>query len=182
MSWWESEASAAFVAAVLTDGFNPALAGELSDRVTEYLGREQKRRLHKRDQASVDCTLLAEAARAILALKQKTHQAVGEAAGQLLDRVVRDLPRFHRLLVKKVVEKLPLPWDAKLAAIARGLQVIGIWICLVGDRLEQCECLRMLGIAVVKEQAEQAVKELLDATERDLQDAARRLAGTSVSR
>jgi hypothetical protein len=63
LSWWESEASAAFVAAVLTDGFNPALAGELSDRVTEYLGREQKRRLHKRDQASVDCTLLAEAAR-----------------------------------------------------------------------------------------------------------------------
>jgi hypothetical protein len=173
-SWWESTASAAFVADVLTDGLNATLAGALSDRVTQYLGVEEKQRLYRRlrrwRRKGVDCELLAEAARAVLRLKRQAHELVGEAVSDMFDRLLRDLSRFQRLLVKKVVAKLPLPWDVKLAAIARGLQVIGIWMCLVQELpLERCPCLQMLSVALVKERIEQEIKDLLDATQRDLQ-------------
>jgi hypothetical protein len=169
-SWWESTASAAFVTDVLTDGLNPALAGELADRVTQYLGAAGKRRLRRRRRKGVDCQLLAEAARAVLDLKRQTHELVGEAVGQLFDRLVRNLSQFQRLVIKKVAAKLPLPWDVKLDAIARGLQVIGIWMCLVQDLpLERCPCMEMLSVTLVKERIEQEIKDLLDATQRDLQ-------------
>ena len=61
-SWWESTASPAFVAEVLTKGLNAALAGELSDRVIQYLGARGKLR---RRGSGVDCELLAAAARAV---------------------------------------------------------------------------------------------------------------------
>jgi hypothetical protein len=169
-SWWTSEASAAFVADVLIDGLNPALAGQLSDRVTQYLGEAEKRRLRRRSRKRVDFELLAAAARAVLRLKQQTHDLVGEAVSEMFDRLVRELSRFQRLLVKKLAAKLPLPWDVKLAAIARGLQVIGIWMCLVQDLpLERCPCMRMFSVTLVRERIEQEIKDLLDATQRDLQ-------------
>jgi hypothetical protein len=155
---------------VLIDGLNPALAGQLSDRVTQYLGEAEKRRLRRRSRKRVDFELLAAAARAVLRLKQQTHDLVGEAVSEMFDRLVRELSRFQRLLVKKLAAKLPLPWDVKLAAIARGLQVIGIWMCLVQDLpLERCPCMRMFSVTLVRERIEQEIKDLLDATQRDLQ-------------
>jgi hypothetical protein len=130
------------------------------------------RRLRRR-RKGVDCELLATAARAVLRLKQRTHELVGEAAGKSLERAVGELPRFHRLLVQKVAAKLPLPWDVKLEAIARGLQAIGIWTCLVqGLPLDRCRCLLMRVVAAVKERIEEEIEELLDATEQDLRRAA----------
>jgi hypothetical protein len=169
-SWWTSEASAAFVADVLIDGLNPALAGQVSDRVTQYLGEAEKRRLRRRSPKGVDCELLAAAARAVLRLQRQTHDLVGEAVSEMFDRLVRELSRFQRLLVKKLAAKLPLPWDVKLAAIARGLQIIGIWMCLVQDLpLDRCPCLQMFSVTLVRERIEQEIKDLLDATQRDLQ-------------
>jgi hypothetical protein len=131
------------------------------------------RRLRRRRRKGVDCELLATAARAVLRLKQRTHELVGEAAGKSLERAVGELPRFHRLLVQKVAAKLPLPWDVKLEAIARGLQAIGIWTCLVqGLPLDRCRCLLMRVVAAVKERIEEEIEELLDATEQDLRRAA----------
>jgi hypothetical protein len=69
-SWWTSTASAAFIADVVTQGLHPAVAGELADRVTQYLGTEGKRQPRRRHRKGVDCELLAEAARAILGLKR----------------------------------------------------------------------------------------------------------------
>jgi hypothetical protein len=167
-SWWGSVASAAFVADAITEGLNGALAGELSDRVTQYLGRGEKRRLRRRGRG-VDCELLAAAARAVLRLKREAHELTGEAVAEMFDRLVRNLSRFQRTIVKKVAAKLPLPWDVKLEAIARGLQVIGIWSCLVQEiPLERCPSLRMLSLTLVKERIEQEIKDLLDATQRDL--------------
>jgi hypothetical protein len=171
-SWWGSTASAAFVAEVLTEGLNAALAGELSDRVTDYLGGSEKRRLRRRLRRrgpGVDCELLAAAARAVLRLKREAHELTGEAVSELFDRLVRNLSQFQRMLVKKVAAKLPLPWDAKLEAIARGLQIIGIWSCLVQEiPLERCPSLSMLSLTLVKERIEQEIKDLLNATQRDL--------------
>ena len=172
-SWWTSTASAAFIADVVTQGLHPAVAGELADRVTQYLGTEGKRQLRRRRRKGVDCELLAEATRAILRLKRRAHEMVGEAVAEMFERLVRELPRFQRLLVRKLAEKLPLPWDVKLAAIVRGIQVVGVWICVVQELpLGDCPCLQMMGGAELRERIEQEIQELLDATRRDIERAA----------
>ena len=81
--------------------------------------------------------------------------------------------RFQRLLVRKLAEKLPLPWDIKLEAIVRGIQVVGIWMWVVQELpLEDCPCLQMMGGAELKARIEQEIRELLEATQRDLERAA----------
>lgn len=158
-----SEEVASVLADVLTEGVRPTLADRLASRVVDYMGSSW--RLPKR-WGSGDCRLLAETARAVLDLKKKAHEAVGEGISRLLPP---DTPRFHRTLVKRIAEKVPLPWDAKLEAIARGLQVIGIYLCFVRNvPLEHCACLRMLGPQLVKEQVKRYIEDLLEETERDL--------------
>ena len=102
----------------------------------------------------------------MLDFKKKGHELTGKAAARLLPN---GTPRFHRMLVRKIAERVPLPWDVKLEAIARGLQVIGIFMCMVGNvPLERCACLRMLGPQLAKEHVKQYVEQLLEDTERDL--------------
>jgi hypothetical protein len=130
----DSEAAATLLADILTDGVKPTLADRVTDRVVDYLGWPGARYQRRRRWTKIDCQLLADTAQAILDLKRRSHELVGIAVEQLLPP---DTPRFHRHLVRKIGEKLPLPWDAKLAAIARGLLVYGIWMCMVQDRLER---------------------------------------------
>jgi hypothetical protein len=157
---------ATLLADVLTDGLIPSLADRVADRVADYLGWAGRRRLRRRRWRAVDCRLLAQTARAVLDLKHKLHEVTGEAVSRLLPP---NTPRFHRMLVKKIAEKVPLPPDVKLEAIARGLQVIGIFMCVVQDLpLEHCACLRMLGAQLVNEQAKRHVEDLLEETWRDL--------------
>jgi hypothetical protein len=156
------------VADALTDGISAAIASRVAGRVVDYLGRLGVYRLRRRRRnwGGVDCQALAASARAILALKKKTHELTGQAVSALLPD---GTPHFHRVLVKKIAEKVPLPWDVKLEAIARGLQVIGIWMCLVQNLpLERCPCLQMYGVALFKERVEQEIEELLEETRRDL--------------
>jgi hypothetical protein len=166
--WSGSEAAATALADALTDGISGAIAGRVANRVADYLGRLGAWRLRRqRRWAAVDCQALGDSARAVLALKQKAHELTGQAVSALLPE---GTPRFHRILVRKIAEKLPLPWDVKLEAIARGLQVIGIWMCLVQNLpLEHCPCLQMYGVARFKERIEQEIEDLLEETRRDLQ-------------
>ena len=91
----------------------------------------------------------------------------------MFERLVRELPRFQRLLVRKLAEKLPLPWDVKLEAIVRGIQVVGIWICVVQEvPLENCPCLQMMAGAELRERIEQEIQKLLDETRQDMERAA----------
>src|SRR4029453_1135623 len=74
----------------------------------------------------------------VRALKAKLHEVKGELVSRLLPE---DPPRFHRMLVRKIAEKVPLPPDVKLAAIARGLMVLGIFMCVVQNlRRDRCAC------------------------------------------
>jgi hypothetical protein len=173
-AWSGSEAAATALADSLTDRISSAITSRVADRVVDYLGLAGAYRLRwqRRRWAAVDCQALAHTARAVLALKRKTHELTGEAVSALLPE---GTPRFHRTLVKKIAEKLPLPWDAKLEAIARGVQVIGIWMCLVQNLpLERCACLQMFGVALFRERVEQYIEDLLEETRRDLQGRAAR--------
>lgn len=167
--WSGSDAAATALADALTDGVSSAIASRVANRVADYLGRLGAWRLRRqrRRWAAVDCQALADSARAVLALKQKTHELTGQAVSALLPE---GTPHFHRMLVRKIAEKVPLPWDVKLEAIARGLHVIGIWMCLVQNLpLEHCPCLQMYAVARFKERIEQKIEDLLEETRRDLQ-------------
>jgi hypothetical protein len=151
---------------VLADGLRPTIGDRVADRVVDYLGWSGRWRLRTRRWSGVDCRLLAQTAKAVLDLKRKLHDVTGEAVSRLLPS---DTPRFQRMLVKKIVAKVPLPPDIKLEAIARGLQIIGIFMCIVGNvPLERCACLRMLGPQLIKEQIKRYVEDLLEETKRDL--------------
>jgi hypothetical protein len=154
------------LADVLADGLRPTIADRVADRVVDYLGWSGRWRLRTRRWSGADCRLLAQTAKAVLDLKRKLHDVTGEAVSRLLPP---DTPRFHRMLVKKIAAKVPLPPDIKLEAIARGLQIIGIFMCIVGNMpLERCACLRMLGPQLIKEQIKRYVEDLLEETKRDL--------------
>src|SRR6266545_3958503 len=75
-------AAAGFAADLVVGGINAALAARLTDRVADYLSAWEMRRLRWRRHKGIDCELLAQAARAVLRLKERTHELVGEAAGK----------------------------------------------------------------------------------------------------
>jgi hypothetical protein len=166
----QTDAAATLLADVLADGLRPTIADRVADRVVDYPGWSGRWRLRTRRWNGADCRLLAQTAKAVLDLKRKLHDVTGEAVSRLLPP---DTPRFHRMLVKKIAAKVPLPPDIKLEAIARGLQIIGIFMCIVGNvPLERCACLRMLGPQLIKEQIKRYVEDLLEETKRDLKGVA----------
>jgi hypothetical protein len=165
------------MADVLIDGFEGAVA----DRVVDYLGALGHLRLkwRARSWAAANCQVLADTAQAVLDFKAELHAAVGDAASELVAQLVRhladqDVPPFALELVKKIAAKVPLPPDAPLAAIARGLQLIGIYLCLFLARLDTCPCLLMFGRYQAMEQAKERLRtdlrKLLNQTAHDLYD------------
>ena len=115
----------------------------IAERVTDYLGRAGMLSLRIRSWNATMCRQLAAAAKAVLALREAAHRAVGTVSSWMLPS---ETPRFCRKFVEKVAAKVPLPWDSHLAAVARGLQIIGIYECIIkGFPVTSCACLQMMG-------------------------------------
>lgn len=153
--------TAALLADILVDGLDSAV----SSLVVEYLGKRASSRLRRR-LSGENCQPIADAAKAVLDLCDRSHEIVGRAIGDLLPPDTSDLGRE---LTSKVAEKIPLPWDEKLKAVARGLQLIGIFACMV-QRLTpaQCPCLVMLVTDTSKEVVKDKVCELIASARREL--------------
>ncbi|KAB1930796.1 hypothetical protein F8271_27120 [Micromonospora sp. ALFpr18c] len=123
--------------------------------MTEYVAEETWKRLFGRRRRR-RCKLLAQTAGAVLAGKQMLHGLVGAVAAWLAslfggDRVVQSIAR-------QLASNIPLPPDAKMVATARGLQVIGVLLCLFnGDDLRRCQCF----IDLALEEAKTQVKKIL---------------------
>jgi len=65
---------------------------------------------------------------------------------------------------------IPLPIDAKMIAVARGVQVAGILLCVMEGRdLDKCECFIDLALA----EAQERVKQVLIAAMSDWTELAR---------
>ena len=62
-----------------------------------------------------------------------------------------------RAFTEELASKIPLtPLDAKMVAVARGVQVTGILLCVMDDRdLTKCECFIDLALAETKERVNQ---------------------------
>ncbi|MFD0782424.1 hypothetical protein ACFQZ8_00575 [Micromonospora azadirachtae] len=97
------------------------------------------------------CKLLAQTAATVLAGKKMLHDWVGGVAGWLAallggDRVVQSFAR-------QLASNIPLPPDAKMVAAARGLQVVGVLLCVLnGDDLRRCQCFIDLALEETKTQ------------------------------
>jgi hypothetical protein len=130
------EEVASFCADSLKDGGTAAIA----DRAAAYVTDETWKLLLKKHRRK-DCSDIAELARAILEGKEQLHHAIGRAADGLLGFFGRS--RIERTFARELSSRIPLPWDAQLAAAARGLQIAGIYLCFIGNReLTDCACLR----------------------------------------
>ena len=161
-SGWQDH-QAALLADVLTDGVDSAVA----DRVVDYLGSFGKVKLRTRKWDSRACAELAQTARAVLALKEKVHETVGKTFSSAA--LPSDTSQFHRKLTEKIAAKIPLPGDSELEAIARGLQIVGIFECVIKTLpMTSCACLRMLGGQMAEDEAKERVEELICETREDL--------------
>lgn len=61
-----------------------------------------------------------------------------------------------RAFTEELISNIPLPFDAKMIAAARGVQVAGILLCLMDNRdLTKCECFIDLALAETKERVNQ---------------------------
>lgn len=148
--------AAAFCADSLSDGWQEAV----TDRITDYAGPTWERlmRSHRRR----NCKALARIARSILEAKAQIHNLVGHATGWVVKKL--GAGGAAQAFADELASKIPLPIDAKMIAVARGVQVAGILLCVMDNRdLARCECFIDLTLAETKERLQQ----ILDAAMSD---------------
>ena len=161
-SGWQNH-RAELLADVLTDGVDKAIA----KRVVDYLGSFGKIQLRAQRWDGKACEELAQTAREVLALKKKVHDRAGKVFSSAA--LPPDTPRFHRKLTEKIAAEIPLPGDSELEAIARGLQIVGIFECVIKQLpITSCACLRMLGGQMAQDEGKERVEELIRETREDL--------------
>lgn len=126
--------AADYCADVITDSWQGAVA----NRATEYIDAELWNRLF-RSRRKKHCHTLAQMAAAILTGKDLMHAILG-AAGGWVARVL-GANKLEQTIVKDLASKILLPTDAKMVAVARGIQLTGILLCLASEHdLTTCQC------------------------------------------
>jgi hypothetical protein len=151
------EKAAEYCADVVTEEWREAVASQATDYLVtpeawDRLFRSRRRR---------HCTVLAQIAAQMLALKQKIHDLFGWLIALLVS--VFGINDAEKTFVKELASRMPLPPDAKIIAVARGVQVTGILLCLgQGDELTRCQCFIDLALSESKTRVK---KLLLAATE-----------------
>jgi hypothetical protein len=129
-------------------------AATVADRASTYVTARTWERLRRR--GSRQCAGLAGLARAILDGKKQLHDLVGWSAGRLVGLL--GLGRLEQRLAQELAAQLPLPIDAQAAAVARGLQVTGVYLCVLDGRdLERCECLKDLALAETQDRLKEVL-------------------------
>jgi hypothetical protein len=107
-------------------------------------------------------------AREILHAKDQIHKLAGDLAGDAASVVgVRGAALNF---TQELVANIPLPIDVKMIALARGVQVAGVLLCVMDNRdLTKCECFIDMAMTETKEQ----VKRMLLAAMSDWTNLAR---------
>lgn len=140
--------TARFCADSVSSGWQEAVA----DRITGYAQTTWERL--SRSRRKRNCQALARIARSILEAKTQIHKAAGKLFGWAVGALGSGGPA--RAFTEKLMSNIPLPIDAKMVAVARGVQVAGILLCVMDDRdLTECECFIDLALAETKERVNQ---------------------------
>lgn len=147
-----AEAAAEFCAGVLTDGWQKAVAEKITVKYVTKATWEGLSRKHYIER----CAALARFAAAILDGKKNLHGIIGRVVAWIVARLQGN--RFEQALVGELAKKIPLPYEAKVVAVARGIQIVGILLCVIEGRdLARCECFVDLAV----NEAKTRIKELL---------------------
>jgi hypothetical protein len=93
-------------------------------------------------------------ARSILDAKTQIHRVVGTLFGRAVSALVASDPA--RAFTEELASNIPLPSDIKMIAVARGIQITGVLLCIMDGRdLTKCECFIDLALAETKERVNQ---------------------------
>ncbi|GAA5154353.1 hypothetical protein GCM10023321_26030 [Pseudonocardia eucalypti] len=145
------KAAADFCADVFKDGAVEATAERVADHVTKETWNRLKRKWRRGR-----CRWLNEMAKIVLAGKAKYHELGATAITKMLRLVIGH--KAESAFVRELATNLPLPGDAKFVAVAQGIRIIGIWLCVVEySSPERCFCFEALALQYGKE----ATKSLL---------------------
>jgi hypothetical protein len=151
------ETAAAFCWDVVSDGWQDAVASRVEDCLKL---RTWDRLFGKRRDG--DCKAIAAMAKALLDGEEKLHDLFGEASGWLAEKL--GATSLERIAAKELAKKISIPVvDDQTAVVARGLQMIGISLCLARSiPLERCQCFIDLALAEAKEQVKAKLAAALD--------------------
>ncbi|MEV2195840.1 hypothetical protein AB0I02_33440 [Streptomyces phaeochromogenes] len=107
------------------------------------------------------CDDLAEAARELLKLRRQLHEALGGGVAAAVESVGGTA--LMAVFARELASRLTMPFDAQVAAAARGLQIAGICVCLLtGADLAECACLRDVARAEGEKQVEVLARSALE--------------------
>lgn len=137
-------------------------------QITDYVSSEVINELAEHWDGK-SCEDLARIARGLLGLKGYLTKILQVALNWIMEKTGVGI--FPRLVACQLVTAIPLPWNAKLVAVARVLQVTGICLCFSHDRLMECRCLHDL----VQFESMQAIGHLLTGAIHDWREIAERM-------
>jgi hypothetical protein len=145
------KAAADYCADVIENGAVAATAERVADHVSKEAWKRLKRRWRRRR-----CRWLNEIAEAILAAKKKYHALTASLLTSLLGRAFGH--KAENAFVRELATSIPLPGDAKFVALAQGIRIVGVGLCVAQyGAPEQCYCFEALALRYGKE----ATKKLL---------------------
>lgn len=143
--------AAAFCADIIKSGAIDATV----DRVAKYVTDETWRKLSRKWKVS-RCEWLNALAKAALNAKSRYHELTAELIVKLLSPTLRH--KTEQQFAKELAKSIPLPGDAKFVAVAHGLRIVGVGLCIAQDLApEKCACFESL----VLEYGKEATKKLL---------------------
>ena len=139
------------------DGWEKAVAARVADCLDSFTIWRLKRRRR------ANCRLLADLAKMILEGKKKLHEIIGGTASQIVSMLGAN--RIERTVVMELARRIRIPVvDEKAIVIARGLQMIGILIC-IQDNIPLNRCPSFIDLA--RAETKERVKEILEAAIKD---------------
>lgn len=152
--------AAEYCSEALKDGWQEAVTA----RATDYVSEQTWKRLFNSRKRK--CRSLADLAKKILAGKEKIHKLAGGIVAWILSLL--GINEAARTFASELASRIPIqPLDAKTVAVARGVQIAGIVVCVsAGDDLTKCQCFIDLALAETKTR----VKKLLVAATHDWAD------------
>jgi hypothetical protein len=149
--------AAEFCVDTIIDGWPEAVASQAQKCITD---KTWNRLFGKRRQ--VDCKVLADMAKSLLDGKKALHDFVGSVASRVAGWL--GAQGVERAVVNELAQRIPIPViDQKTVVVARGLQMIGILLCLSqGIPLNRCQSFIDLTLTETKERVKQILVGAMD--------------------
>jgi len=150
------KAAADYCSSLFAEGW----ADTVADRATDYVSQDTWDRLFRG--RSNQCKALARVAQRVLMVKGQLHTWIGRLAAWLLSLIGVDTTAGK--FAGELASNIPIAYvDVKIIAVARGLQVSGIVLCVFRDEdITRCQCFIDLALAEVRTRVKKILAAAMD--------------------